>query len=181
LDAYHCDEALAGHQPYLDPELQPTLIKWTTSGCDDLWMQPRELLLAEAMACYEEHFALVISDILALPHNTPVLAEGTCLLPGLVNGVTTGTHQAIWMVPTEGFQRLHYPQRGPWVQAVVSQCSEPQQALRNWMERDVAFAKWVTSQTRRLGLSQMTVDGQRSIAENAELAAQHLRLETGQV
>jgi hypothetical protein len=44
------------------------------------------------------------------------------------------------------------------------------------MDRDVEFAKWILQSTRESGLATTVVDGQHTIAQNAALAAQHLRL-----
>jgi hypothetical protein len=176
LRAYHCDEAFGEHQQRLSQALQPTLHKWTTTDWDDLWMQSPDVLLAEAIAAYREHFGLVVADLLALPRGAPMLAEGTCLLPNLVAEMLHTPHQAMWLVPTEAFQRRYYPQRGSWVQDIVTACRDPQQALENWMARDVAFARWVTDQTLQLGLKHIVVDGSLSIEENARLVAEHLDL-----
>jgi hypothetical protein len=57
-----------------------------------------------------------------------------------------------------------------------SRCTNPDQAFQNWMDRDVAFARWVGTQTQELGLELMKVDGRRTITENAMLVAEHFQL-----
>ena len=69
-----------------------------------------------------------------------------------------------------------YPKRGPFVQLILKQCADPDQALQNWMDRDVAFAHWVKTRTQQLGLRCIQVNGKRSIQENAELVAEHFQL-----
>jgi hypothetical protein len=81
-----------------------------------------------------------------------------------------------WLVPTEQFQRTHYPWRGAWVQGILGQCQDPAQALQNWMDRDVAFARWVMGGTAELGLASIEVDGSQTIAENAALVAERFEL-----
>lgn len=46
------------------------------------------------------------------------------------------------MVPTEAFQIYHYSKR-EWVPYVLAECSDPEKAFQNWMERDILFAKEV--------------------------------------
>ena len=176
LRTYHCDDEFPKHQQRLTPRQQPTMHKWTITAWDELWMQPPGILLDEAISAYREHLSLVVDDLLALPGPTPILAEGTCLLPGDVHALLSRPEQAIWLVPTEGFQRSHYPDRGSWVQDILNQCEQPEQALQNWMDRDVAFARWVEQSAGELGLRLVRVDGKRSIAENAQLVARHFGL-----
>jgi len=139
-------------------------------------MQSPDTLLAEAISVYREHLAMVVDDLLALPGPAPILVEGTCLLPGDVHALLSRPRQAIWLVPTEEFQRMHYARRGPWVQEVVNQCEQPEQAFQNWMDRDVAFARWVEQSAGELGLRVVTVDGKRTIADNAQMVARHFGL-----
>ena len=176
LRAYHCDEASADHQQRLTIDRQPMLHKWTHSSWNELWMRPVDILLAEAIACYQEHFQLVVKDLLTLPRSKPLLAEGTCLLPGSVNEVLSSRDQAIWIVPTETFQKAHYRDRGPWVDAILSECADPDRAFQNWMDRDAESARWVTRATDELGLTNLLVNGKRSLADNTRLVAEHFRL-----
>ena len=176
LHTYHCDEALRQQGNRITPSGTPNLHKWTSSPWNELWMRPLHVLLEEAINSYQEHFGLVLDDLSALPGSEPVLVEGTCLLPDCVEQVLGNKQNAIWLVPTEEFQRAYYPRRGTWVQGIVSQCENPALALENWLDRDVAFAKWVASQADLFGLCHMIVDGQRTIRQSAGLVAGQLGL-----
>ena len=176
LRAYHCDEALGQQRRQLTRQGQPMLYKWTHTDWNALWMRPVGELLSETIAAYKEHFRLVVGDLLALPTTPPILAEGNCLLPAQAGGLLSRPDQAIWVVSSAEFQRTYYPRRGDWVQDILSQCHDPEQALQNWMDRDVAFADWVRQETAGLGLRVIEVDGHRSIIETARLVAGHLAL-----
>lgn len=176
LLSYHCDEALRQQGRRITSASTPNLYKWTTTPWNELWMQPPHVLLEEAIGSYREHFRMVLDDLAALPGPGPVLVEGTCLLPECVDRVLVDRQSAIWLVPTEEFQRAHYPRRGAWVQGILNQCEDPDLALQNWMDRDVAFAEWATRQAELLGLRCMIVDGQRTIRQNARQVAGHLGL-----
>ena len=173
LEVYHVDDALFRHRPHLDPERQPCLHKWSTSSWDELWMRPVNLLLAETKDCYDEHFDLTVADVLGMPWDRSILVEGTCLLPDRVAGLLDNRRRAIWVVPSEAFQREMYPRRGEWVQQILGQCRNPEQALKNWMDRDVAFARWILNRTGDLSLQSMIVDGKASAEENAALVSHH--------
>lgn len=176
LDLYHVDAQYQIHRHRLDPERHPMMTKWTQSPWGELWMQPLDVLLDEAIAAYAEHFSLILEDLTALPPTRMVLVEGTALLPGLVAPLLSDTRDALWMVPTGRFQRETYPKRGEWVNQVLATCEDPEAALKNWMDRDVAFARWVLSEVERLGLISLVVDGSNTIADNAEVVAAHFRL-----
>jgi 2-phosphoglycerate kinase len=177
LATISCDEAFNQEQKKrIVPDRHPTLHKWTTLTWDELWKQPAHVLLDEAVAAYSEHFELILEDLLSLPEPSPIVVEATALLPDCVSRVLLDRHRAIWIVPTEDFQRTHYPNRGPFVKMIVSQCANPEQAFQNWMDRDVAFARWVRTQTQELGLELMIVDGGRTITENTKRVAEYFQL-----
>jgi hypothetical protein len=140
-------------------------------------MRPSDVLFSEAIEAYAEHFSIIVSDLRSLPSDAPVIAEATALLPGLVVDHLRDRNQAVWLVPSEGFQRSHYRNRDPWVEGVLGKCSEPERAFANWMGRDAAFARWVAASVMDLGLHGMDVDGSLTVAETAALVAGHFGLE----
>ena len=174
LDVYHVDEAFDLHAQNFDSIRQPTLTKWLASSWDQRWMQPVDTLVREAIGCYQEHFTMILEDVLSLPER-PLLVEGTALLPREVASLLSHRSHAIWVIPTTDFQRAHYAKRD-WVQGVVTQCKNPEAALDNWMERDIRFAKWIEAEASALHLPLLEVDGNRTIEENAEAVARQLQL-----
>jgi 2-phosphoglycerate kinase len=175
LRLYRVDEAFEEHARRFDPVLQPALTKWRASSWDERWMRPVESLVRDVIACYREHFALILEDVLSMPRDRAVLVEGTALLPRQVAGVLTDRNRALWVIPTADFQREHYSKR-EWVCRILEQCDSPEAAFRNWMERDAEFARWVAAEACELGLELLTVDGKRTIEENASTVASYFRL-----
>src|SRR3989442_11398999 len=135
LDVYHVDDAFKVHAQCFDPIRHPTLTKWSTSSWNQRWMQPLDRLVQDVIACYQEHFTLILEDVLSLPKR-PLLVEGTALLPRLVARVLLRQSHAIWVVPTAYFQRAHYSERDG-AQSIVAQCSNPEEAFQNCMERNI--------------------------------------------
>ena len=174
---YHVDEAFGDYVRRITPDRHPITTKWTTTPWNDLWMQPADVLLAEAISCYSEQFELILEDLVALPDGDPVLAEGTALLPALVAPLSERSGQALWMVPTEMFQRVMYPRRGAWVQDILAACADPEAALKAWMDRDVAFSRWVAAEASALGLPVAWVDGSQDIPAMTHLVADRLGLD----
>ena len=142
-------------------------------------MQPVESLVQDVIACYREHFTLLLEDIFSLPKRKSLLVEGSALLPAQVRNVLSRPSQAIWLIPSAEFQVAHYSKRD-WVRGVLAQCSEPEVAFRNWMERDIRFAQWLEAETSATHLSLLKVDGTRTIEQNAEAVARHFQLSIDQ-
>ena len=175
LDVYHVDEAFETHRQLLDPVHHPALVKWRDSSWDERWMQSIENLVQDVIACYREHFALIREDILEMPKRKSLIVEGTALLPGLVANVATKMSCAIWTISSADFQRTHYSER-EWAWDITAQCSNPEMAFHNWMERDIRFAEWIEAEAVALNLPTLRVDGNRTLQENAEALAVHFQL-----
>ena len=172
LALYEVDASLPRLLPRLDPQRHPTLLRWTSTAWEELWMQPQQALLEQAIAAYSEHFSLILDELVNSVVEQPLLVEGTALLPGLVQTYLASLPRAIWVVPSEGFQRRMYPQRGDWVQGILASCSQPQTAFQNWMDRDAAFARWVFAETARLDLPSLVVEDSSTTDQNADRIAE---------
>ncbi len=181
IAVFHADEALNSYSGRYDPQKQPCLYRWSNSNnsptfWDETWMRSGDVLLREVFECYQETFDFIQDDLLNLSAHGPLLAEGNCLMPSTLSPLLTDQRHALWMVPSEAFQRRIYPQRGEWVTWILDQCSQPDAALQNWMDRDVAFAAEIERDALAHGYRVMTVTGERSIDENAALVAEYFEL-----
>jgi 2-phosphoglycerate kinase len=173
LHVYKCDDAFWEHAKRVDPVKQPIFHRLTQMTWDEIWMRPVAVQIADEFACYREQFGMIVDDLLAPPRSTPVVAEGAALLPELVSGLLRDRSRAVWVIPTEPFQRQHYTlEKRPWIKDILQHCQDPTQAFANWMDRDVGFAKRVAAQARALELEVLTIDGKRTIEQNAEIVAQ---------
>jgi hypothetical protein len=139
-------------------------------------MQSRDTLLKEAIACYGEQFPMIVRDLCKGSSQERILVEGNSLLPDRVAELLSEREQGIWIVPTERFQRMRYRARGTWVEGILAECEDPEGAFRNWMDRDVAFSRWVRERARELDLEVLEVTGQQTIERNAKIAARHFSL-----
>jgi hypothetical protein len=175
LDVYHVDEAFETHVQYLNPAHQPTLTRWLASSWNQRWMQSVDCLVAEAIACYREHFDFIRQDILTRPLPKSLLVEGTALLPIEVDKILPQRSNAIWITADDHFQRQHYAER-KWARRIVDQCDDPEVAFHNWMERDIRFAQWIRTEISTLDLQLLKIDGSRTVEENAEVVAARFQL-----
>jgi 2-phosphoglycerate kinase len=175
LDLYHVDDAFELHAQRFDPTCHPALTRWCAATWNERWTRPVSSLLREVIACYAEHFALILGDIRTASKQKTILVEGSALLPKQVARVLASRNHAIWMIPSGDFQREHYAKR-EWVRGIIEQCDNPQAAFQNWMERDVEFAQWLSAEVNVLELGLLTVDGERTVEENAMIVASHFGL-----
>jgi hypothetical protein len=170
LQVYHCDQAFEIHKLRMS-----TTGKLLTMSWNELWMRPIDTLVADVFAIYHEEFQLIMDDLRALPLWPPILAEGMALLPDLVAPLLPSPSRAVWLIPTPDFQRERYAVRGAWVQDILRQCADPEQAFRNWMDRDVASARIVADEVVGRGLSMIEVDGRQPIASVAAAIEEQFR------
>jgi hypothetical protein len=170
LTAYHCDDHWDAHVAQADPEQEPHMARIGQMSWDEIWMRPVAAQVSYELGVYREEFPMILRDLAERRHQTAgLLAEGAALLPEGVAPLITDARQALWVVPTAAFQRRVYPNRGAWVQQILAQCSDPEQALANWMNRDIAFARHVAAQAEELGLRVLWVDGETTLAENTRI------------
>lgn len=180
LQTYHCDALFDAHLQRATRADSPAFhqLQALLSGpmsWDNIWMRPVDVLINHELAIYNEEFAMICDDLLAMPNDRPIIAEGAALLPERVAPLLSAPHQAIWIVPTPAFQLEHYSQR-PWIRDILQTCTDPDQAFQNWMARDAGFAQTVIKQAETHALTTMIVDGQRTIAENTAFVEAHFNL-----
>lgn len=168
MHVYHCDEAYFRHQELITPEGYPTFYRLAHASCDELWMRPIPQQVNEALALYHEQFPLILADLARYTdvHVEPVIAEGAALLPELLDRLAGHRRRAIWNVPTARFQRAHYARRA-WRHDVLKGCTDKELGWHNWMQRDAEFARVVAEEARKRGHRVLTIDGTRSIEDNA--------------
>lgn len=94
-------------------ETVPEIQKFNEASLDERWVIPEpKALLERALFSFSHRFPLVIDDLLGLPKDQPILAEGFGFLPELVHPLLSNPQQAIWLVPTESFKRDSMERRG---------------------------------------------------------------------
>lgn len=177
---YRCDEALDGHLRRVTPVGQPLMSGLASKSWNEIWMRPVEVQIREELAFYREEFPLILDDLLALPAATPLIIEGTAVLPELVAPLLPTPRSAVWLVPRADFQREHYARR-PWIADILAQCDDPPLAFDNWMRRDSGFADIVEAQATERALWIRRIDGTVSIEAMTTLVATWLGLQEPRV
>ncbi len=159
LRLYSTDDAMAGHAERVRPEDAPLLAAFMAMDMDERWVnRSPEDMLATFHWFHGEGFALIVEDLLALAPE-PVVVEGFRLLPELVEPLLADRRHAVWLLPTPGFRRAVFEDRGGSSWAFLSRTGDPERALRNLLDRDRMFTERLAADVARLALAGVEVDG----------------------
>lgn len=175
LQVYHYDKTdLAHHQGLAESDAEIAALM--AASMDERWLLPSpQVLTARALRSFDLRFPLVLEDLLALPPEPPITAEGFGLTPDLVVPLLAEPNQAIWLIPTEDFKRESMRRRGK--PSFGNQVSDPQQAAQNLLARDLLLAEEITAQAQRYDCRVIGVDGSQTAEETASIVGQHFGLE----
>lgn len=156
---YDTDALMPDHARRMPAQQAPRLGEFAAMDMDERWVtrSPREML--DTFHWFHgEGFDLIIEDLLALPADRPVVAEGFRLLPDLVRPLLSDVGHAVWLLPTPRFRQTVFEGRGGPAWGFIAQTSDPQRALHNLLQRDALFTDRLAEQTRQLGLHHLSVD-----------------------
>jgi hypothetical protein len=165
LQEYHFDlydrTAPPGHWARIDPARHPHMQATRVDDPDWMWVDtsPQELV-ERWMGTAPERFSLTVEDLLALPAERPIVAEGYGFTPALVRPLLTSTNQAIWLVSTDEFKRATYARRGKGAFATTR---DPARARANHIGRDLLLGASIRAQAEGLGLIVIDVDGSQTL------------------
>lgn len=162
---YATDAAMAEHDGRIEPHDAPLLSQFKAMSMDERWVNRSPRVMLETFHWFRgEGFGLIVEDLLRLPAEPGVIAEGFRLLPRLVKPLLTTPGHAVWLLPTPGFRRAAFASRGS-LREIAGRTSDPDKALHNLLERDRMFTDRLRQEARRLDLpvieigTAMTEDG----------------------
>jgi hypothetical protein len=121
-------------------------------GMDERWVNRSPETMLETFHWFRgEGFALIVEDLLRLPAEPGVIAEGFRLLPHLVKPLLTAPEHSVWLLPTPVFRRAAFVSRGSlW--EIARKTGNPERALHNLLERDLMFTDRLRREAHCLGL-----------------------------
>ena len=105
-----------------------------------------------------EGFNFIIEDLLRLPREPRVIAEGIRLLPHLIKPLISVSSRAVWLLPTPDFRQAVFDNRGSSSWNFLAKTTDPKRALLNLLERDRLFTDILREETTRLGLHSREVN-----------------------
>jgi hypothetical protein len=162
---------MADHARRTTPADSPFLSDFAAMDMDERWVNRSPETMLETFHWFRgECFDLIIDDLLRLPTQPPVIAEGFRLLPGLVKPLLAEPAHALWLLPTPAFRRAAFESRGTlW--EIARKTSDPDRALRNLLDRDRMFTRRLQGEAKRLGMHLIEVGtavSQDDLAEQVE-------------
>ena len=158
LRLYATDDVMPDHASRRAPGECPFLAEFAAMDMDERWVNRSPETMLETFGWFRgEGFGLIVEDLLRLPNEPGVIAEGFRLLPRLVEPLLTVPSQAVWLLPTPGFRRAAFGRRGS-LREIARKTSDPEKALNNLLQRDRMFTERLDEETRRLGLRVINVD-----------------------
>jgi 2-phosphoglycerate kinase len=157
LRLYDTDDVMSDHARRSTPEDSPYLAQFIAMDMDERWLNRTPEIMLETFHWFRgESFGLIVEDLLRLPREPKVVAEGFRLLPHLVRPLALPGH-AVWLLPTPDFRLAAFESRGSrW--KIASQTSDPGKALRNLLEREHMFTERLRAEANQLGLPVIEVD-----------------------
>jgi 2-phosphoglycerate kinase len=168
---YLQDQFWREHSERATPERYPHYAAFVAMTLDERWvLRSPEEMAAGVIVNSAELFDMALEDLLALPQEPPILAEGPWFFPGYVAPLLHSPHQALWLVPTPSFKEASHRVRKL---ALPQETSDPVRAFHNHLTRDLLLADHAEAEARQLGLIVWRVDGSKSIAEMEAAVAAH--------
>ena len=158
LRLYATDDKMSDHGGRCAPEDRPFMNEFAAMDMDERWVNRSPDTMLETFHWFRgEGFTPVVEDLLRLPAEPGVVAEGFRLLPRLVKPLLAAPSHAVWLLPTPGFRRAAFDSRGSlW--EIARKTSDPERALLNLLERDRMFTDRLGAETQRLGLHVIEID-----------------------
>jgi 2-phosphoglycerate kinase len=159
LRVYATDDVMADHARRMSREDCPLLHTFLNMDMDERWVNRPPKTMLETFHWFRgEGFRPIVEDLLRLPRDRGVIAEGFRLLPHLVKPLLSAPGRAVWLLPTPDFRRAVFEGRGGAAWGFLAKTTDPERALRNLLERDRMFTDVLREETTRLGLPAIEVD-----------------------
>ncbi|GAA5135405.1 AAA family ATPase [Pseudonocardia adelaidensis] len=177
LSVYATDDVMPDHARRSTPEDAPELGRFMHMSMDERWVDRSPETMLDTFHWYRgEGFELIVEDLLQLPMEPGVVAEGFRLLPRLVGPLLGDPTHAVWLLPTPRFRWAALNSRGTaW--DIPGRTSHPTRAQRNLLERDRMFTDRLAAETKHAGLPAVEVDTGMSEAQLYRIVAMMLRPE----
>ena len=160
-----------------DLRSSPAVEAFRRLSMDERWAKPSiDELVDRSIAIWQEGFAIVLRDLLALPTSRAIVAEGPGAFPWCVAPVIASPSQALFLVPTRERREIVATRRwGPGQVERFPGIVERERALAKVAARDEILDARIASSCTELGLRCERVDGTRDLDESLALVEEQFR------
>lgn len=172
LQVYHYDKFDRLHHALLALRNEKHRRMFAAST-DELWLEPSvEDLVQRSLESFEDRWPLVVQQLLEMPQQPRILAEGFGLMPQLVAPIVSGPSNAIWLVPSFEFKRASMARRNKFRDLT----SDPQHAVKKLLGRDAMLAERSKLEAEVRGFRVIEVDDSQPVEVVAGALEQHFGL-----
>ena len=166
LHVYHFDRHEPAHFALADPQRQPAL--WAAHPdrmtTEERWLgSPPEEMAEMTIAGWSERVAFALDELLELPAEPGIVAEGPGFFPDMVAPLIDDPRKAVWLVPDRHFKRASAYARGK--PGSRGETSDPQRATENLIQRDLLMGEHIRARAAALGLTVFIVDDTRDLEQ----------------
>ena len=169
---YHCDEYYDAHLERAKPGSILSKFRGMTWR-EAFTTRSLETMIRNELEANRELGVFALEDVNAI--DSPVIAEGMALMPELLVKLEPRV-RAVYLIPTESFQREHYAKR-EWAQSLLATTDDPKAVFQKWMVRDATNARTIADQARASDFPVLEVDGRLSVLEVLAWIEQQFALE----
>jgi 2-phosphoglycerate kinase len=173
---YHCDEHLRKHIELSNINEHPNLNKAYKISWNEVLSMSVEEYLKWSIGLFTEEFEMILEDLRNLNFNRPALVEGVGIFPGLIYNRIPDVDHAVWVIADEVFYKKHQVERKELLERIKS-CSNPEQALNNYLSYDLAMGRYILNDAKMLGLNTIELCNDSDLAKNIETVSKYLKLE----
>jgi 2-phosphoglycerate kinase len=169
LHVYATDDVMPDHAKRSTPESCQQLHAFMAMDMDERWVNRSPQTMLETFHWFRgEAFPLITEDLLLLPKEPAVIAEGFRLLPQLVQPLLAVQSHAVWLLPSPKFRQAVFDRRGGPQWGFIAKTSNPEQALRNLLDRDARFTERLHQEATQLGMTMIHVDPTMTVDDLAK-------------
>jgi hypothetical protein len=156
---------------------RPNVAAFRALSMDERWATPSvQHLVDRSIAIWQESFAFVLNDLLALPRSRTIVAEGPGAFPWCVAPVIGSPQQALFLVPTAERRNVVAARRwGSGQRERFPGIGERERALSKVSARDELLDARIASSCAELGLRCERVDGSCDLDASLELVEDQFR------
>lgn len=158
LQIYHFDDASSRHAAKATPDRHPAFLAFVAMTMDQRWLlRSPEEMADNAIRSWVERFDMVVDDLMTMPAQPGIIAEGIGLLPECVDEIADVAARSVWLVHTPAFLReTEGPRMG--LTAMTARTSDPDRALAKLLRRNELIAQHIRTEAARRGLRVIDVD-----------------------
>jgi len=142
---------------------------------EEMWMRDPKKMCEDETRIYRDMMPLLNQKLNECSFERLVLAEGAGIMPKELKAMNVPRHRVVYIVPTKEFLITKYSQR-PWIQYFLAECSDPDTAFHNWMERDACFGRTILEEAKKFDYPAIVVDGTKTVEQVLAVVEETLKM-----